>query len=165
MLNDLYKGQNNKKSIILNKKRTIVKQICNYLVLNGLIKNRNAISKQKDLIRLFFKEIEHDIPPTWEETWTYLLSLYESDNFDILKAHLSRPDIPSSTWKSLRKKVFDKWGKFCLKCGSNEYVAVDHIKPYSLYPELIIEFNNLQPLCRSCNSKKSNKIIVDYRPK
>jgi hypothetical protein len=158
-----YKGTRNKKSVLLNKKRTIINQICTYLKYHHLIENRNTIAKEKDLINFFFSQIGHDIPTTYNNTWEYLFELYEDNNFHILKAHIDRPDIPPSTWKELRRKVFETWGKQCLKCNSKENIAVDHIKPYSLYPELIIEFNNLQPLCRSCNSIKGNRNCDDYR--
>ena len=155
-----YKG---KKSILLNKKRTIVNQICNYLKKHGLITNRNTIPKEKDLVKFFFEQIGYNTPDTYIQTWDYLFELYEDNNFHILKAHIDRPDIPPSTWKELRHKVFEKWGKACLKCNSQDNISVDHIKPYSLYPELIIDLDNLQPLCRSCNSSKGNRNSEDYR--
>ena len=40
---------------------------------------------------------------------------------------------------------------------------VDHIKPRSLYPDLELEFENLQVLCKYCNLEKSNKDEIDYR--
>jgi 5-methylcytosine-specific restriction endonuclease McrA len=46
----------------------------------------------------------------------------------------------------------------CVMCGSPDRLSIDHIIPLSKggtnYP------NNLQPLCRSCNSQKNNKIIL-----
>ena len=69
----------------------------------------------------------------------------------------------SAPWLSLRFSVLMKYGEVCMKCGSTHHIAVDHIKPRSLYPLLELEFNNMQVLCRSCNSSKSNREIVDYR--
>jgi 5-methylcytosine-specific restriction endonuclease McrA len=43
-------------------------------------------------------------------------------------------------------------------------IHVDHIKPKSKYPELALEYNNLQLLCEDCNLGKSNKYETDYRP-
>src|SRR5690606_7646266 len=67
-------------------------------------------------------------------------------------------------WLSLRKKVFAMYGRRCMKCGSLDFLAVDHINPRSLYPELELLFDNLQVLCRICNSQKSNRQIFDLRP-
>jgi hypothetical protein len=41
---------------------------------------------------------------------------------------------------------------------------VDHIKPVSKYPELKLEFDNLQILCENCNLGKSNIYYHHLRP-
>lgn len=46
---------------------------------------------------------------------------------------------------------------FCAYCGASEKLEVDHIRPISKHGTNRI--NNLQPLCRQCNSKKNNKIL------
>ena len=54
------------------------------------------------------------------------------------------------------------YGNRCLCCGANGgLLTVDHIVPLSKGGSDGIE--NIQPLCRSCNSRKHTK-IVDYRP-
>jgi len=45
----------------------------------------------------------------------------------------------------------------CAMCQKKVKLTVDHIIPVSKGGRN--EFENLQPLCKSCNSKKSNKII------
>lgn len=45
----------------------------------------------------------------------------------------------------------------CAFCGSSESIEVDHIIPLSRGGKHCIE--NVQPLCRSCNAKKSDKIL------
>lgn len=71
----------------------------------------------------------------------------------------------SKKWVELRKKILKKYGYVCLKCGAKDQIIhVDHIKPRSYYPELELDENNLQPLCRTCNIRKSNKNEIDYRP-
>lgn len=49
----------------------------------------------------------------------------------------------------------------CVCCSKVSPLTIDHIKPTSLGGLNVIA--NIQPLCRSCNSKKFTKII-DYRP-
>lgn len=70
----------------------------------------------------------------------------------------------SAAWKALRKRVFAAWGRICLRCLKNiEPMTVDHILPRSKYPELELEFTNMQPLCDPCNKAKSNTDYTDYR--
>lgn len=60
-------------------------------------------------------------------------------------------------WISLCKK----FGNKCICCGkSNVILTVDHIIP--LVKGGMNTIDNLQPLCKSCNSKKGTKII-DFR--
>jgi hypothetical protein len=73
----------------------------------------------------------------------------------------------SSAWLELRIRVLDVYGPICMCCGSyppEVVIHVDHIKPFSVWPELALEFDNLQVLCENCNRGKSNKVMTDYRP-
>ncbi len=56
--------------------------------------------------------------------------------------------------------IFKRDNYSCLKCGSLEYLTLDHILPVSKGG--ISSKDNLQTLCRSCNSSKSTK-TMDYR--
>lgn len=49
----------------------------------------------------------------------------------------------------------------CLACGSTAPLTADHVVPVSRGGTSNID--NIQPLCQSCNSKKSRQVI-DYRP-
>lgn len=52
------------------------------------------------------------------------------------------------------------FGGLCLRCNSAKIPIIDHVIPLSCGgPNLIV---NVQPLCKSCNSHKSNK-WTDYR--
>lgn len=59
------------------------------------------------------------------------------------------------------KDLLNKYGNKCLKCGSTKRLEADHVIPLSRGGSNSIE--NIQPLCRTCNSSKSTKII-DFRP-
>ena len=68
----------------------------------------------------------------------------------------------SAEWKVLRKAVIRKQGRTCKMCGKRRLtdadLAVDHVLPRSKYPELALERENLQVLCKSCNSSKGARI-------
>ncbi len=61
--------------------------------------------------------------------------------------------------KNLRRYIMERDSN-CLKCGSVSDLTIDHIKPVSCGGENT--HDNLQVLCRLCNSKKSS-YPADYR--
>lgn len=60
-------------------------------------------------------------------------------------------------WNALCQKYDNR----CLSCGEQKPLTIDHIIPISKGGSN--DISNIQPLCLSCNDRKSNKII-DYRP-
>ena len=72
----------------------------------------------------------------------------------------------SPEWRAMRRRVVDHYGRACMKCGTTpknqRHTHVDHVKPRTRYPELKLDFSNLQVLCCRCNKAKGNK-IADYR--
>lgn len=58
--------------------------------------------------------------------------------------------------KELRSKILKKYGYKCVKCESKDNLTIDHIKPYIKGGPT--KENNLQVLCKSCNSKKGAKL-------
>src|SRR5216683_2387363 len=58
-------------------------------------------------------------------------------------------------WAKLRREVFKRDGRRCMRCGSvNGEMHVDHIKPWQNFPELRYDVGNLQVLCRACHEWK-----------
>lgn len=56
---------------------------------------------------------------------------------------------------SIRWDVFERDNFTCRSCGSRKLLTIDHI-----IPEIrggTLDMNNLQTLCKSCNSKKGTK--------
>lgn len=54
-----------------------------------------------------------------------------------------------------------RYGNRCLCCGEQKPLEPDHVKPIAKGGTN--DIGNIQPLCRSCNSRKGTKTI-DYRP-
>lgn len=62
--------------------------------------------------------------------------------------------------KDVRTEIFNRDGNLCLNCKSPERLTIDHIMPISKGGDNHLD--NLQTLCKSCNSRKRDKYI-DYR--
>jgi hypothetical protein len=73
----------------------------------------------------------------------------------------------SPEWQELRYRALEFHGAKCAACGrtaKNQVILhVDHIKPRSRYPELELDFSNIQVLCHECNLGKSNHYTTDWR--
>lgn len=68
------------------------------------------------------------------------------------QAPVSRAAIPAD----LRTLVYTRDGRSCQVCGTTEHLTLDHIHPKSLGGQDVLE--NLQTLCRPCNSRKGARI-------
>jgi len=71
----------------------------------------------------------------------------------------------TAAWRRIRYRVIKQYGAVCMACGSEEKpIHVDHILPRSLFPDMALDFSNLQILCEACNMAKSNTDTTDWRP-
>ncbi|WIF21984.1 5-methylcytosine-specific restriction enzyme A [Shewanella phage vB_SbaS_Y11] len=61
----------------------------------------------------------------------------------------------------VRKAVFARDESICVGCGSSDDLCLDHIIPESRGGTS--ELDNLQILCRSCNSSKGIKTMEEWR--
>ena len=95
----------------------------------------------------------------------WLVELSGVDPSEIQEMNVSE-SLPSSTpgpvaYKkqpipvALRWQVFERDNFTCQKCGSRQFLSADHIIPESKGGPTILE--NLQTLCRSCNSRKGTQ--------
>ena len=149
------------KSTTNNKLRTAKKQIFSILLKQYAIKVMPGI-KQKVYLKEFLA-LNNLTAPTNKNLNSFIIELFDSADFDLIGTNYDRNYNPSDL-KKLRVRLVDIYGEKCMRCDSTKQISVDHIKPYSLHKELSLDFNNLQLLCKSCNSKKSNKNENDYRP-
>lgn len=63
-----------------------------------------------------------------------------------------RPNIPLT----LRTQVYERDEWACVECGSDQNLTLDHIYPWSKGGT--DRLDNLQTLCRTCNSSKGAKV-------
>jgi ribosomal protein L40E len=57
--------------------------------------------------------------------------------------------------KKLKRQVFDRDNSICVACGATQALTIDHIVPERHGGT--DELENLQTLCRRCNSKKGTR--------
>lgn len=76
----------------------------------------------------------------------------------------SKAFVASDAWKEVRAKAIALYGAVCMKCGSQDKIQVDHVKPKSRFPDLSLDISNLQILCWGCNKDKGFYKYDDYRP-
>lgn len=135
----IFKGKRHRKESIEKNREKAIKRL------------KIPYKRQKLIERVssywFKKGIEH---PNWDGGIT-------SINENIRK---------SSKMKSWKKQILKRDNYTCLWCGSKEKLEADHIKPFSLYPELRFDIDNGRTLCKECHIKtetygyKGNKLEV-----
>lgn len=64
------------------------------------------------------------------------------------KNDLIRKSVEYLDWKA---QVFVRDGRQCVLCGSTQEIEADHIKPFSVYPELRFDVANGRTLCHACH--------------
>jgi len=105
-------------------------------------------------------------PISFADGWSLVESLP-----DLIEEYITKKetkfDYYKPEYRKLRHEVFLRDGEICAKCGAvprpGVSLTVDHIKPVSRYPDLVMDKDNLQILCWECNQNKSNKHSTDYR--
>jgi hypothetical protein len=127
-----------------------------WLMYTGLEKqmvlNSENDSVCPDLWRKCHKTIEVYNIEEDEKTGNCVSLTWSYTNYDY-RRKLANEALRSA---SLRKSVLAKTGGTCTYCGSDFDICVDHIVPVKAGGCNSID--NLQPLCRSCNSSKSAKM-------
>ncbi len=73
----------------------------------------------------------------------------------------------SPEWKRLKYRVLCRYEATCMCCGASRItgaeIHVDHVLPRSKFPDLALDIDNMQVLCRDCNLAKSNIDVSDWR--
>lgn len=94
--------------------------------------------------------------PEFAEAHRHSVRLSHSKRRATIHGNGDKSTINRKEWKALCAKYDNR----CLACGQKKRLEIDHIIPISKGGHNSID--NVQPLCRSCNSKKYVREI-DYR--
>jgi len=121
------------------------------LIKGFISKKENEIKEIKVQIKKCQSKID-TVKSSIKDTFHEIISI------DKIEFILSDDFYKSTNWLTIRNRAFKTHQNFCIKCETEDYLTVDHIKPRSKYPELALEISNTQILCRSCNSSKGNRI-------
>lgn len=62
----------------------------------------------------------------------------------------------SKQYQQWRKAVLEKDNKICQNCSTTKYLEIHHILSVKNHPELKLEVNNGQILCKECHKKTDN---------
>ena len=72
----------------------------------------------------------------------------------------------SLEYEEWRNKVFERDLYTCVNCGKiGGWLEADHIKPFSLYPDLRLDVNNGRTLCKPCHKKIGWELFRNKNPR
>lgn len=98
--------------------------------------------------------LSEEIYKAGKYVWWWIIPLiYKS----MLESSYNRKNRVQIKWyREIFEKLKHKYNFQCNECKSKEELTIDHIFPVSKW--WTDDIDNLQILCKSCNSKKSNHI-------
>lgn len=155
------------------------------VIISYLMAQKVPLPKKKRLVNLystlveycFIEDVKRDDYEKKEACCDFAFSLIANGKVSLkskvkrtrkktkVKRVSSKSFYSSWAWKKLRFEVIKTYGATCMCCGSDKNIVVDHIKPRSKFPDLELDFNNMQILCNQCNMGKSNDDFTDFRDK
>jgi len=93
----------------------------------------------------------------WKEANRELLRAIDSNKRDRRRAKIKS----NGTFKVTSKDLAKMYGKPCVYCGERDNIQIDHVIPIAKGG--VHGIGNLQPLCKVCNSKKSDKYMMQFK--
>lgn len=109
-------------------------------------------------IKMLARELAEASIPIWhwgDGQGGYIASVIENAMIDQGLGQI-KLQFQQKLYTGSEKTVFERDGFRCQICGDWHDLTIDHIYPKSLGGTT--ELNNLQTLCRKCNSRKGNNI-------
>jgi len=139
--------------------RTVVKDAQNGIFCHDFYKQIDQARETKaqfaSLVKRFHKKLEDAVNQMnyATETISTLDTLYANHLWNTYEERRKRANYAISK-QEIRQMVFGRDGFKCVFCSSRKSLSVDHIRPVAHGGGDDIE--NLQTLCKSCNSKKGS---------
>lgn len=93
----------------------------------------------------------------WNEANRELLRAIDSNKRDRRRAKMKS----NGTFKVTTKDAKKLYQKNCVFCGTYENIVIDHVIPIAKGG--VHGIGNLQPLCHSCNARKSDKYMMQFK--
>lgn len=87
--------------------------------------------------------------------------LRTKENFSLNK-EMSQVFYYSEDWYRLKIFIKSIYKEECCFCRNKNNLQCDHIVPISIDPSKCLDYENIQILCKDCNSEKSNKASLRY---
>lgn len=81
---------------------------------------------------------------------------------EVLKGKYPLSSKRSKEWPGVRRFYLDNH-PMCEVCGGNEKLEVHHIKPFHLFPELELDYDNLITLCESKKYGINCHLFIGHR--
>jgi hypothetical protein len=133
-----------------------------YRLMTNLLNEDSYKYKLFFLIKKFCEFHQLEVP-TKKNMSNFLIDLYEDESFDLIKRSEQHRNYTQSQLNKFRVQLISKYGEKCMKCKSENNIEVDHIIPYSWDKSISLNYDNLQLLCKTCNTQKSNRNSINYR--
>ncbi len=117
--------------------------------------NREKVSLSNKRYRENNKEVIQGRKRKWDQENRHKNATYSQNRRALEKE--AEGSFTEEEWEDL----CEYYNNICLRCGKEGKMTVDHIVPLSKGGTNYIE--NLQPLCKPCNTSKGNRHETDYR--
>ena len=114
-----------------------------------------SLAKEINAVKIEIETLKTELTTLQSQIITKTRELLNEDK---LRFILSDQFYSSTDWKRIRELAFATFDNVCVKCGSRNLLAVDHIYPRSKFPERALDITNTQILCVKCNSSKGNRM-------
>lgn len=108
----------------------------------------------KDICQLCIIRLPEEIYNISKYCWWWIIHIIYKDLLE--SSHNRKNRIQIRNYRKILSELKHKYNFMCVFCWSKDNLTIDHIYPVSRW--WTDEIDNLQILCKSCNSKKSNKI-------
>lgn len=129
---------------------------------------RDWREKNKSLLPVFYRKWHLNNKDKINAKSKVRVKQWIKDNLE--KHRINGRNYRARSAKAIGSHTLEQWQQllqffngYCPSCNRKEELTLDHIIPLAEGGTHYID--NIQPLCKSCNSSKMHRLIIDYRPR